>query len=222
METNNQGGQVTELLYDHSPVLSVYSKIKFAIGMKSMKKMGWAAIALMMTTAMIVGCTSSDNDEDDSIIMPVNMNDGPVAEFFKTELPEMHSSSDYYHQTESFFINPEFLDGVAIVEDIVCVINSREELADVYLGNKDLPEIDFDKYTLIIGQQIMPFLGFYVGKKELVADNNGFVFKLYARHDGKDDEVRATALQFLYFWAFYPKLSQKTITVNVIREYPNR
>ena len=28
-------------------------------------------------------------------------------------------------------------------------------------------DIDFDKYTLIIGQQIMPYCGFYVAKKEL-------------------------------------------------------
>ena len=179
-----------------------------------MKKLSWAAIALMMATAMIVGC-SSDNDEDGSIIMPVSVTDGPVAEFFKTELPEMHSSSDYYYTTKPFFFDPETLGGVSINENIVYVINSRQELADVYQGDKELPVIDFDKYTLIIGQQIMPYRGFYVGKKELVKGSDSIIFNLYARHDG---EVRATALQFLYFWALYPKLSQKTIPVNVISD----
>ena len=190
-----------------------------------MKKMSWAAIALMMATAMIVGC-SSDEDEDDNIddniIMPVNVADGPVAEFFKTELPERDSSSDDYRQTKSFFFDPETLGGVGISENFFYVINSRQELANIYLGDKELPEIDFDKYTLIVGQQIMPFLGFYVGKKELVADNDRLVFNLYARHDSNDDSLLSLALQHLYFWAVYPKLSQKTIEVNVIREYPNR
>ena len=188
-----------------------------------MKKKNWAAIALMMATAMIVGC-SSDNDEDDNIIMPVNVVDESVVEFFQTELPEVHSSSENYSRhTTSFFYDPE-ANGLGSVdpENFFCVINSRQELADIYLGDKELPEIDFDKYTLIVGQQIMPFLGFYVGKKELVVDNDRLVFNLYARHDSNDDSLLALMYQYLYFWAVYPKLSQKAISINVIREYPNR
>ena len=189
-----------------------------------MKKKNWAAIALMMAAAMIVGC-SSDNDEDDNIIMPANVVDESVAEFFQTELPEVHSSSENYSRhTTSFFYDPEAYNGMGsvILENSFCVINSRQELADIYLGDKELPEIDFDKYTLIVGQQIMPFLGFYVGKKELVVDNDRLVFNLYARNDMNDDFLRELALQCLYFWAVYPKLSQKAISINVIREYPNR
>ena len=104
------------------------------------------------------------------------------------------------------------------MENMVYVINSQQELADIYVGKKKLPEIDFDKYTLIIGQQIMPYCGFYVAKKELLADDSGLILNLYARNDR---ESLPCASQNLYFWGLYPKLSQKTITVNAFIGYTN-
>ena len=168
----------------------------------------------------LVGMSScSSDDENDNNISPVDVNDGPIAAFFKTELPERHSDSEYYLITRSFFFDPETLGGVQIEENIVCVINSRQELAEIYQGEKELPEIDFDKYTLIIGQQIMPYHGFYVAQKDLSAGDNGLVLTLYARND---DELLSCAHQNLYFWGLYPKLSQKMVSVNVVKRYTNR
>ena len=162
---------------------------------------------------ILVGCSS-----DDSIILPINVTDGPIAVFFNAELPELNKSSDFYRNSKSFFYDPDSYGGTAIEENRVCIINSRQELADIYLGDKELPEIDFDKYTLVIGQQIMPVLGFYIVNKKLVESGEEFVLKLYARNDG---EVLATALQNLYFWGLYPKLAQKTISVSVSTYYSN-
>ena len=176
----------------------------------------WMCVVLMA----LVGMSScSSDDENDNNISPVDVNDGPIAAFFKTELPERHSDSEYYLITRSFFFDPETLGGVQIEENIVCVINSRQELAEIYQGEKELPEIDFDKYTLIIGQQIMPYHGFYVAQKDLSAGDNGLVLTLYARND---DELLSCAHQNLYFWGLYPKLSQKMVSVNVVKRYTNR
>ena len=98
----------------------------------------------------------------------------------------------------------------------VYVINSRQELADVYLGEKELPAIDFEKYTLIIGRRIMPCLGFYVAKKELVPGENGLQLTIYARNDC---EILSLELQHLYYWGLYPKQSQTTIIVNDVKKY---
>ena len=163
------------------------------------------------------GCSKDDDDFNPNAIPAVSLADGTITDFFNSELPELHSSSDVRRYTKSFFYNisSEF----AIKENFAYVINSRQELADVYLGDKELPVIDFDRYTLIIGQQILPYLGFYVAKKELLAGDDGLILHLYARNDG---ESLSCALQNLYFWGLYPKQSQKTITVNVIEEYTNR
>ncbi len=158
-------------------------------------------------TVMLCACSS---DEDENVIQPIDVTDSPVAAFFNAELRESRGA---------FFVDSIDSFGTAILkkESISCVVNSREELADLYMGNKELPEIDFDKYTLIIGQQIMPGLGYYIRKRKLVMEEDGLVLTLNARNDG---EAIALALQHLYFWGLYPKLPQDRITVNVIEELP--
>ena len=117
-------------------------------------------------------------------------------------------NSEFY---KSFF-DDKFRD----LDHHVYVINSRQELADIYFGEKELPAIDFDKYTLIIGQHMMPCLGFYITKKELVPNEDGLQLTIYARNDG---EILSLMIQRLFFWGLYPKLSQTTITVKAIKKY---
>ena len=192
----------------------------------SMKKI-MCFISCVFALSLLYACSSSDEidsvgsgkvtpDSHTSIIQPIDVADSPIAEFFKAELPYETNYS------ESFFCDFSRVEPEPIWEDMVYVINSRQELADIYHGNRDLPEIDYDKYTLIIGQQMMPFLGFYVSKQELEKGSDGVIFNLYARHDSHDDSVVSLAVQLLYFWGIYPKQEQKAISVNVIKEFPNR
>ena len=153
----------------------------------------------------------------ESIIQPVSVVDEVITTFFNSEIPELHIYENY-KRSESFFYDPDTYGG-EILKNLVYIINSQQELADVYTGEKALPEIDFDRYTLIIGQEIMPCLGFYVAKKELYADDKGLVLSLCARNE---KEILPTAIQHLYFWDLYPKLSQRNISVIVTKDYPNR
>lgn len=175
--------------------------------------------SILITAICVCACSSDDDSDSFESNLPIGLTDEAITDFFNSELPELHHSYDRYRNTESFFyeiIDSVTSDGMAIKENMVYVINCQQELADVYQGKRELPAIDFDKYTLIIGQQIMPGLGFYVVKKELLTGDNGLILTLYARND---NEIISCALQNLYFWRIYPKLSQNTISVNVIEEY---
>lgn len=170
-----------------------------------MKKYVLLIISVIVAATWLCAC-SSDNDDDDNdfdvfnpnAIQPI-MKEGAVVDFF---------NSEFY---KSFF-DDEFRD----LDHHVYVINSRQELADIYFGEKELPAIDFDKYTLIIGQHMMPCLGFYITKKELVPNEDGLQLTIYARNDG---EILSLMIQRLFFWGLYPKLSQTTITVKAIKKY---
>ena len=172
--------------------------------------------SVLIATACLCACSS-----DDDFIPQINLTDGEIFDFFNSELREMHSDDNYIASRSFFYeiIDPVDHDGMPIMENMVYIINSQQELADIYVGKKKLPEIDFDKYTLIIGQQIMPYRGFYIAKKKLSNGDNGLILNLYAKNDR---ELLPCASQNLYFWGLYPKQSQKTITVNAFKEYTNR
>ena len=162
-------------------------------------------ISVIVAATWLCACSSDDDDNDfeeinPNAIQPVNLTDGDIVDFFNL---------DPHRLSIPFFQDGNY-------DNKVYVINSRQELADVYLGEKELPAIDFDKYTLIIGQQKMPCLGFYITKKELVPNEDGLQLTIYARNDG---EILSLMIQRLFFWGLYPKLSQTTITVKVFKKY---
>jgi hypothetical protein len=173
-----------------------------------MKKFVFFFIVLVAST-FLGACSSDDDSISKDVIQPVSLTSGPIVEFFNAEL--RRSTKSFWYEEY-----PDRLYGD--IPNIACVVNSREELADIYLGEKELPDIDFDKYTLIIGQQMMPGFGFYLTKKELTLSNDGLILTLYTRND---NEVIPDALQHLYFWDLYPKLSQTKVSVTAITEYTN-
>lgn len=175
-------------------------------------------LPFVLIAGMLCACSSDDDSNlNEDIILPVTLTDNSIAKFFNSELPATNNRS-----SESLFCTSDTINGIvfkhAINENIVCLINSRQELEAIYLGSKELPEIDFNRYTLIIGQQIMPCLDFYLVKKELKASDNGLVLKLYVRNDS---EIHSLLKQNLYFWEIYPKLVQKVITVEDYKDYAN-
>ena len=174
-----------------------------------MKKILVYTFLMFLTGALMASCS----DDDEGTVIPSLEADEAVTEFFNEALPEKgHSNSFFCHlDTNIHMIVP-------IWENFVYVINNREQLEDFYQGDKELPEIDFRKYTLIIGQQMMPGFGFYLTKKELTLSNDGLILTLYTRND---NEVIPDALQHLYFWDLYPKLSQTKVSVTAITEYTN-
>ena len=94
------------------------------------------------------------------------------------------------------------------------VINSREELMAHYLGEAPFPDMDFDKYTLIVGQVIMPESYYIVLRQELVSDSDGLRLNVYV----PEKDSGYLMLQQLFYWGLYPKLQSSNISVNIIKE----
>ena len=140
------------------------------------------------------------------LILPVDVTGSPIEEFFNAEL--RNTAKAFFYDTQGD--HPKG-------EDFVSVINSRQEFAAIYQGKKELPEVDFGKYTLIIGKVMMPYLGFYIDKKELLTGEDALKLTIYTKND---NEILACALQHLYYWGLYPKQSQKTVSVNCFMKYP--
>lgn len=181
-------------------------------------------LGVLLSLVMFSACSNDDESEeiaedDENVIQPIDVADNPIDAFFNSQWPEPHTRLGGSGESPAFFHTPGPNGGSHLCEDTVCVINSRQELTDVYLGKKELPEIDFDRYTLIFGQHVMGGRGFYVTKKELVRGEDGnLTLNLHARND---DYLIMCACQIICFWGLYPKLTQKNVFVNVIEEYTN-
>ena len=93
------------------------------------------------------------------------------------------------------------------------VINSMEEFADFYIGEKELPEIDFSSYTLIVGHVLTSDTGHELDKIVLKEMNESLTLNVYIR---KLDSGFAVITPIPY-WGLYPKLPNKPIIANVIQ-----
>jgi hypothetical protein len=94
------------------------------------------------------------------------------------------------------------------------VINSAKELKKIVSSSVELPEIDFGKYTLIIGQQVMSSSSFYVLDQNLDVGSAKITLNLTVkRHDWAYG-----VFTHLYFGGLYSKLPNKNVSVNVIYE----
>jgi len=195
-------------------------------------------MSLLLTLGMFSACSSNDdemdiiksdlfvNEDDDLVPMPedgkelepVNLieiqnrenleqlNGGPVAGniiknlyFYNEELP-------IGRRSESFFVESD--------KDECYVINSIQELQFVYHGEKELPELDFDQYTLVIGQKVMPKVFYPVLSQKLEFRNGQCELSL---HVPAINDKNTTSLPF-YFWAIYPKFNTRVISFSFVKD----
>ena len=82
------------------------------------------------------------------------------------------------------------------------VINSEQELRDLYKGEKPLPQLDFEQNTLIIGQKLMPGESFHLESVEIRVYDDSNVLAIYTR----EPPYLYTSLYNLYFWGLFPKI----------------
>ena len=163
-----------------------------------------------------MGCSSDDDEEriNGTIIEEIDCGE-EINSFFRYELP----NSSVYYYSRYFFSSPEEFDN-----NICYVINSNEEFKNVYRGKSadtELPEIDFTKYTLIIGQE-HPQLG--LKPKEMVGKNlyktqDGYVLELrYNQLIMKPGSVDTFPIYIVYYWGIYPKISDNNVSIKLIIE----
>ena len=134
---------------------------------------------------------------------PIDERDGYVvlSEFFQ---------SNYYHHPDTEYLN-FFKDSD---ESQCLLINSTEELLKYYTGVDTFPNIDFSKYTLIVGQEMMPESYYTILRQELLTEGDDLILNVYV----PKMEGGYFMVQHLFYWGLYPKLNSTTITVNIIKE----
>lgn len=160
--------------------------------------------AALLMLGGFVAC--NDSEEPEYIGTPPVTAPADVSAFFKTYLP-----SSSYSRPE-----PEFNFSEIDSRDIECfVINSMEEFEAVAPPAVELPVIDFDKYTLIIGQHWMGDPGYTFEKQAVDSDSESdkmILNLVYKRLGG----AHPASMTNFYFWGLYTKLPEKTLTVNKI------
>lgn len=133
---------------------------------------------------LFVSCNGIDPTEDAGI-SPVSASED-VEFFFESYLPS-YSFSDigfnFGEETECFVINDAVYFKAVAPESVT------------------LPEIDFDKYTLIVGQVVMGNPGYSFVSQSIHTDTLKVVYKNLG-------ESSPATMTYFYFWGLYDKLPE--------------
>ena len=157
---------------------------------------------------------NNDTTEVDSTEAYIVISAVPVSEevkaFLDEALPFSYDKPAYFKP----YVDLGEDKGVHILSQwvVYSVFNSKEDMQKQYIGDIDLPELDFEKYTLVIGTS-------YMDKMDLLkaievrsyAEINELNVIIDLRHYG--------AIEFypFRFWAIFPKLLGSINRINYIK-----
>ena len=122
-----------------------------------------------------------------------------VYQFFKSELPQTSFGKEI-----SFLFSDEDASSCHFV-------NSLSDLQAVYHGDAQLPKIDFDKYTLIIGKQRVASYGARQNRQAFYEKDGQRVLDIFFYND-----IIFPAIADIYFWGLYPKFEDRAVKINII------
>lgn len=153
--------------------------------------------AILFISSASVSC--SDYGKEDFIektIIPVS-NNVEITSFFEKYLP-----SPALSPSDCFFVDN--------ANDTCFLINSMKQFQKL-TSCSELPEIDFESYTLIVGQRTVPNSFYSILEQKIIETS---VLELNLVLDLGENHY--PAFSTLYFWGIYPKLSgKKTLNINI-------
>ena len=158
---------------------------------------------LLLLGGNLVAC--DDSKEPEVVGTPPVAASEEVTAFFTTHLPESS-----YNCSEGKFNFSEIDFG----ETECFLINSTEEFEAVAPPSVVLPVIDFETYTLIIGQHLLGDPGYSFEKQAVDTDTESGKMTLnlvYSRMGGASPTVITT----FYVWGLYSKLPGSAIDVKI-------
>ncbi|MDR2585838.1 MAG: hypothetical protein LBC84_06430 [Prevotellaceae bacterium] len=163
-----------------------------------MKFRFFAYTAILLTFAGLISCQKAGTFL--GIIVPVIPNEN-VNDFFQTHF------SGYINPAYERFFGDNGQDNKCIM------INSKEEFKE-YISDSsiELPEIDFNLYTLIVGRYLMSNTTKYVITEQNIVIKRK---KLELNMTIECADMRLTTVMMFYYWGVYPKLPSKSVHVNV-------
>jgi len=129
------------------------------------------------------------------IIRPIPITDGNIINFFNMTL-DMHFESDCFFTDIDRYADTCFL------------INNIFEFQQACVCTDDLPEIDFDKFTLIIGKKYYGWSAMWFVDQKIIEDSAlTLVVQKYYSPNGFDGAPAKN------HWGIYPKLPNKPFYV---------
>ena len=143
------------------------------------------------------------------IIKPVEAS-STVKAFFDEALPFSYDKPAYFKP----YIDIGEDKGVHILNQrvVYSVFNSKEDMQKQYIGDTDLPELDFDKFTLIIGTSFMDKMDSLKAiEVRSYGEQNELTVFIGLRHYGQ--------IEFypFRFWAVFPKIQGGINQINYTR-----
>ena len=96
-------------------------------------------------------------------------------------------------------------------KDTCFLINSKEEFESMLLCDKDLPIIDFSLYSVIVGKKNMPN-SFYSIVEQSINNTQTLELNIIVHLPNE----HWPAFSDMFYWALYPKLPNKKISINII------
>ena len=165
---------------------------------------------ILLAAIAFVACSNDENE----ISLPHRIAPIPkskltaeVKDFFDSELPDtLPDGSNLFSLNAERSIDPYLI--LPFVD--YYLIDTQERLRELYRGEKEIPQIDFSTYSLIIGKVID--LGIYQNRKqEMVETEDILKMTLYLRNMRID--AASNTRVFDFFWDLYPKLPDKPLQV---------
>ena len=164
------------------------------------KRLLWISAFLLM----LAGCSDEVVEgEQDGIVYDINQQideSAPLSTFFKEELHNPYWDG-YGNEFKTFFEEGDPKD------ESFLVINSLEEFQTDYMGTKELPSVDFNLYTLIIGRTWGSDSAFWIA--DIILRDKGAYYELETKLYHIVDVFAFQGFKGLFYWRLYPKLAQK-------------
>ena len=97
-----------------------------------------------------------------------------------------------------------------------CLLFNKKEDIDIHFsGDASFPDIDFDNYTLIVGQEIMQEAFYSVLHQELYYEEGKLKLYVYV----PQLEGGYAMIQHLFYWGLFPKMRSSNISVKIIKKH---
>ena len=155
------------------------------------------AAALLLSGAGFAGCSESDEQPTAAGTPPVTPS-RDVSDFF-----DAHLSG---HETD---FNFSYMD---CYETECFLINSVEEFRAIAPEPIELPDIDFAKYSLIVGQHVFEEPRYSLESQAVETGTDALTLNLvYSEFRG----IAPAMVAPYYFWGLYDKLPEYEVNVNI-------
>lgn len=154
-----------------------------------------SAVILLIGAFIVLGGCEKEKEQMEVIYPVVNL-PMSVVTFFEKTLSNTDSANCLFKSEW---------------KDTCFLINSKEEFESMLLCDKDLPIIDFSLYSVIVGKKNMPN-SFYSIVEQSINNTQTLELNIIVHLPNE----HWPAFSDMFYWALYPKLPNKKISINII------